>query len=1073
MDACALVGDPHRLLSTSHLVGHLIREIEASLRDVLRPLAQVAGTLEEPEDDEDRSTHKDQIRSILVLLDIPLENEVARKWLSQAGTYQGRVHRPALGAPRPFGPAFSIYFDDFESILDYVLNRMEANYAWVFVRVDDLAAKSPAQKADLDLLLTSVPQDVVALGRFFERVSDPSWLRLIRERGMFGSPPEPEINFEEGTVSFPPWPQSHFLVRMAPEVPDDVVEIVNNIPPTDNIYANAAIVDVARAVPIGKVDDLVPRLITALNAKYRMVFPFRMAELIGELSGSGDHTSAMELARAILSFEEQPLPPEEDANSARLRSIREPRLRVEEHLYGEILQRQVPRLVQAVGMPALDMLASLLEEAIVISSSEEMIEGHIDFSSIWCREVAPEGLSNDLGMKTHLTSALRDASVSRVEAAPRELRLLVESLEARQWSIFRRLALNLLRVHGAIDTSLVQERLIDPSIFSDFQLRPEYEKVLAGHFSALTEEAQLSILAMIEAEPDIDRHARWVRGMHGREPMDDETQAFVEMALLERLTPIADLLPEPWTTRYQQYLEAHGPHSSRVPPTSGGFIGERSPATAEELAGLDVDALVGYLDSFEPTGAFFDPSKTGLASRLMDVVTADPNRYLPFAERFEALDIEYVNGVLNGLVRAVMNGTEVDWDAVLGFCDTIVSKPRDPTGDEVGSRWGWTRLEVVRLLSTGLGSAHPLLPEHEDHVLSIFERISDDPHPTPADEAESSMSPEDLSLNSVRSRAIEAVLEYGVWKYRRDPGASFDEVIALVDRHLDPEVDPSLAVRFMIGRNFSNLIAFDRTWATTAAERIFPADEALRPLWSAAWDGYLWRGIHNKPTWLALENQYALAVSRIQPGTEERRQQGRDQSLANHLVNLYWAGEIGLHEGLLEDLLAVADESLRRCVLETVGRGIAQNGATIDDVVLERLVGLWNSRVDTVRSDPSGELSAFGWWFAAERVPVGQRIQGLRDALSLSGSAEPAHEVVEGLATLSAEHPRVAAELLVAMTGAEADGWRFTLWDGSASQIIKTSMASADPEAIRFAREAASRAAARGHAQWIQFLAEP
>jgi hypothetical protein len=222
---------------------------------------------------------------------------------------------------------------------------------------------------------------------------------------------------------------------------------------------------------------------------------------------------------------------------------------------------------------------------------------------------------------------------------------------------------------------------------------------------------------------------------------------------------------------------------------------------------------------------------------------------------------------------------------------------------------------------------------------------------------------------------------------------------------------------------------------------------------------------------LVLVDQYALAVRRFEPGSEERRQQGRGQSLANHLVNRYWAGEIGLQDGLLADLLAVADEELRRFVLESVGRGIAQNATTIDQVVLDRLVALWDSRVDAVRlHPPSGELKAFGWWFCAERLPVAQRLQGLRDALSLSGNAEPAHQVVEQLATLSTEHPREAAELLVDMTEAEADGWRFSLWDASASQIIKTAMASADPEAMRLAREAASRAAVRGHAQWLEFL---
>ena len=1075
LDACALMDDPLRFLSTSHLVGHLVREIEGSLRAVLTPLAQVAGTLDEPEGEGDGPSQKDQIRSILVLLEIPSDNEVGKMWLSQAGTYHRKGHRSALGAPRPLESLFSAFFDDFESILDYVLYRMEANYSWVFVRVDDLASRSPAQKGDLDLLLSSVPQDVVALSRFFERATDVSWLPLMRHRGLFSNPPPPDLDAGRGTVNFPPWPQTQLLVKLATTCPDDIADTVNSIPATDNVYVNAAIVEVAGALPIDRVPALLPRLMQTVKTKYRMSFPHRLGEIVGRLSDALLNDAALELAKTLLSFEEHPPPDEDDPHAELMRSMREPILRVDEHLYGDILQRQMPRLVQAVGMPALEMLAELLELAIIMSSSEEMVAGHIDYSSIWCREVAPEGLAHDLGTKSHLMSALRDGSVVHVEKTPGDLYGLVASLESREWSIFRRLALNVLRVHGALDIALVEARLVDPETFGDDQLRPEYERLLAAHFAGLTVDGKLAVLALIDLEPDVEHYAGWVRGTHDREPTVDETTAFTEMTVLGRLTPIADQLPGPWLARYEQYLEAHGPHPNRVLPTSGSFIGTRSPTTAEELSGLDVDALADYLAGFVPAGGFEAPSKVGLASTLMDVVAADPNRYLQCAERFAELDIEYVNGNLSGLNRAVNDGKDVDWERALDLFEAVVDRQQiaGPDGGNDDDRWGWTRLEVVRLLSTGFRSAKPLRPEHGDRVLAVIERVTNDPHPTPADEemyGPPNMSPEDLSLNSVRSRALEAVIEYGVWKYQLDPHSSFDDVIAVIDRHLDPATDPSLAVRSVIGRGFSNLVAFDRPWAESAASRIFPDDEELRPLWSAAWDGYLWRGLQNKPTWLALRDQYALAVRRVEPGNDERRQRGRDKALGNHLVSLYWSGEIGLEDGPLADLLAAADEELRHSLLEAVGRGLVPDGVPLEGPVLQRLLALWDSRVAVARTNPSAELSAFGWWFCSNQIPLAIRVQGLRDALALSGHAEPSHQVVECLAVSSSEHPREAAELLGGMTENEDEGWRFTIWDESAAKIIKTAAASGDLEALRLANEAASRAAARGHAQWLEFL---
>ncbi len=1077
LDACALMDEPFSFLSTSHLVGHLMREIEGSLRDVLRPLAQVGGTLDEPEENEDGPTHKEQIRSILLLLGIPSDNEVGRKWLSQAGTYQRKGHRPALGPPRPFETSFSAFFEDFEGILDYILYRMEASYSWVFFRVDELASRSPAKKSDLDLLLSSVPRDVVALSRFFERATDSSWLPLMRRRGMFSNPPSPELDSKQGTVNFPPWPQTQLLVRFASMLPDDVADTVKEIPPTDNVYVNAAIVDVAKALPIDRVPALLPRLVQTVKTKYRMGFPIRLGELIGRLSEASLNDAALELAKALLSFE-VPLPPDEDDPHAGLmRSTQEPALRIDVHLYKDILQRQLPRFVQAVGVPALDMLADLLEQAIISSSSEEMNSGHIDFSSIWCPEVASEWLYRDFRTKTHLTSALRDGTVAHISRRPGDLCVLVENLEARKWSIFRRLAFNVLQVHGAHDITLVEARLVDPDVFGDYQLRPEYERLLAAHFAGLTVEGQLAVLALIEHEPDTEQYARWFRTSHGREPTAEETTGFIEMTTLGRLTPIADHLPEAWRARYEQYLKAYGPHSSRVLPRSGGFIGARSPTTAEEIAGLDVDALIEYLTSFVPSGGFQDPSKEGMGSTFMEVFAAEANRYLPFAERFAALNIEYVNGIVNGLNRAVNDGKDINWDLALDLSEAIVHRATTFTdGNDGSDRWGWTRLEVVRLLSIGFRSARPLQPKHGERALAVIESVTNDPHPTPADEDKygpPNMSPEDLSLNSVRSRALEAVIEYGVWKQRRDPDSSFEDVISILERHLDPVTDPSVAVRSVIGRNFSNLVAFDRPWAENAASRIFPAGEELRHLWTAAWDGYLWRGLQNKPTWLALRDQYALAIRRVEPGNGELRQRGRDQALGNHLVSLYWSGEIGLEDGLFADLLAVADEELLRSLLETVGRCLVPDGPSLEEPVLRRLLTLWDSRVASARTNPSGELSAFGWWFCSNQIPLVVRLQGLRDALALSGHVEPAHQVVECLAALCFAHPRDAAELLGAMVENEDDGWRLTLWDKSAAQIIKTAVASGDPEAVRLACEAASRAAARGHSQWLEFPKTP
>jgi hypothetical protein len=1114
-DACALVDDPRELHSTTHIVSHLLREIESALRDVLTPFTQLAASEadESPYDPNEigrpsigealSQLHRDVVRTCRVVLGLPIDaptrpdvpkgqpegqgqrsnirailsalnispqDPVARKWLDLAGQFHGRAHRRALAEPRPVDDAFRQFFEDCEAILDYVLDRVDANYVNVFDVLDRLAAKSPVTKDDVKFLLGSVPQNAIALGRFYEAVSDPSWLHLLRRAGVFAAPPPPQLHEADNTVSFTAWPPMKYLIRLAPDYPEEVIATVNEIPSTENVYVNAAIVDVAQALPLAVIREVLPRMMAALDSPYKMAYPARMGRLIGRLASGGEISTAVELATGMLSFERS-TEDESEPETEMIRAMREPRLRIDEHTYGEILERQVPQLVSVAGTPAIALLADLLEEAVKVSSSIGMIEAHEDFSTVWRREVAPEGLSHDLGVKSQLTSTLRDGVVAQVASEPCELQGIVAQLEGRQWSIFRRLAMHLLALCGSQDMAAVESRLMDRESFDDEQLRPEYDRLLGAHFGVLSEGVQSAILEWIDEGRDLEYYASRVVANFDREPTEEEKRIYVEVWQLERLAPIADQLSDNWCARYEQLVGAYGPPRGAGGLVHSGAIGPRSPTTAEELAALDIEQLLQYLREFEPDGDFFGPSKNGLAVTLTEVVAANPGRYMSAAGEFGTLDVEYTHGFLSGVIRVLPSGVEINWSDVLDLCEAIVGHPRTTSdGDEIDNGWGWARQDVMRLLCMGFEAVHPLLEEHRERVFAAISAVATDPYPSPADEERfgpPNTSPDHLALNSVRPRAIDAAVQYAVWIYRRNPEDPFTEVIVLLEQHLDPDADPSVAVRSVFGSQFGNLVALNSTWAAGVAEKVFPAAVAQRPLWEAAWDAYLWRGIQNKPTWLTLRGQYALAVSRVEPGTDDRHQTSRDHALVQHLMNLYWAGELDLGEGLLGDLYAVADDDSRHLALETIGRSLAQDGPPLDEVVVDRLLALWDARVEVTRTHPTRELSAFGWWFCSSHIDVDRRIAGLRDALELSGSAEPAHMIIEQLGTLSAQLPHQAAELLAEMVEHEVEGWRLSLWDDGAATVIRAALASSNPATAQVAREVASRAAARGHPAWL------
>ena len=116
-DACRLIAYQSTLPSTTHIVSHLLREIESALRTVVRPLKGISAIKNQTENKEKekcrrkKNTHRKEILYILHALEIPQNDPVAIAWLGitrQNSTrgLKARAHRNSLALPRPFDSEF-------------------------------------------------------------------------------------------------------------------------------------------------------------------------------------------------------------------------------------------------------------------------------------------------------------------------------------------------------------------------------------------------------------------------------------------------------------------------------------------------------------------------------------------------------------------------------------------------------------------------------------------------------------------------------------------------------------------------------------------------------------------------------------------------------------------------------------------------------------------------------------------------------------------------------------------------------------------------------------------------------
>lgn len=923
---------------------------------------------------------------------------------------------------------------------------------------------------------------------FFDRLENPEWLEPLHKKGFFRHPPEP-IQDEKGeTIQFPPWPEGRYLARMAQHKPELVADIIENMDDTENAVVHGDLVDALLAMPPDVAPRLAERAARWAERPYWLL-PDKLGQLIEHWAKGGRTEEALRVARVLLELpdesrvqagpdEKYGLPPE-------------PRARFDTWNYGEILKKHFPQLVRAAGLRALELLCDLLETAIRLSRRRDDDPGPEDYSFIW--RPAIEDHPQDFGhtIKDALVSAVRDAAELVVRSGHGTIEEVVNTLESKRWKVFRRIALHVLREFPDQAEALAAARLTERSLFDDIGLQHEYVVLLQDRFPRLSRGDQRRILGWIKDGPD--------RGT-GQHPSDEEVARYREIWQRDWLARIGpNNLPGKWKERYRTLCGKYGePEHPEFPVyTEGVWVGPTSPKTADELKAMSVEEIVEFLKTWgPPDGPFGAPSREGLGRVLSSVVAEDPDRFAAEARRFQDLDPTYVRSLLSGLRDALKQGKALEWEPVLDLCTWVVSQPREIPGRQVRDMdadpdWGWTRKAIADLLAAGFKDRPGSVPMRlREKVWTILKPLTDDPDPTPEHEQRyggSNMDPATLSINTTRGGAMHAVVRYALWVRRHldreprpegRPQQGFEEmpeVREVLEAHLNPAREPSLAIRAVYGQWFPWLVLLDPDWARTHAARIFPQDQESVAFFEAAWNTYIAFCSPYDNVLEVLRPFYRLAVDRIGARHDDTRWfADPDERLAEHLLAFYWRGKLSLEDPLLVDFWRSAPAEVRAHAIAFVGQALQRTEQDIPAEILNRLKQLWEQRLAAAREaqDPRDfqkEVSAFGWWFASGKFDVGWALDQLFASLKLSDRAEPAHMVLETLSGTAQTHPQKSVKCLRLIAEGDRQGWELYAGREHIRQILQRGLA--NPHAREEAERLIHYLGSRGFLDFKDLLA--
>lgn len=1036
-DACRIMSGSTGLASQTHLAAHMLREIDGRIREVLRPMLSggAKASIKAARDD----THRAEIIADGAILG--LDGPSVEQWIEYALPLFKFAHRASLAGPRDIAE-FREHFSDGQAVLLAVLRRLEAIYVDAGPIARQLAAKPHPTGDDLSTLRSRIPHSKVVLGEFFSRAS-LAWFPLLRDAGYFRGP-DPREPDEEGLIRYVEWPPGRFLVRAANagELQPEVAEILDALE-TDNPEARDVTVEAALEMPAPVAARLAPKIAGYVRESGAWWVPRHSEELIEHLVDGGEIAAALEISDPLLDAQPR-------GADWRMR-----------HAFTDL----VPKLFPAAGIDGLAMLRGMLSEELTREGREVA-----DYSTIWRESIAG---GHDLQRRDLLVAAINGGAGSLVESGAVPLRDVVTALTVDGRAIFKRIALHVISEYP--EPEVAAEWLGDEEVFRDRNLEREYAELARAAFAPLEDDRKQQIFGWIHAGPT------W----RPQDLEEDDISDFDDYWRLRRLRALPEIRPE-WQERYEEMISRLGDPGDPLLATRVTIgSGTRSPIEKDAIASLGDDALLEFVDGWEPGDDWRGPSVEGLASALRDAAMQAPERFSNLLPEFLRRPSAYARHIVYGLEHVVQEGGALEWPPVLRFADGALARAGEGDGhidDDNDPTWTWARIEVLRLLLYAIERG-ALPSEHADAVWAILAPLTEDPDPTPESEDDDELrgsSVDVQSWNRVRSLATSAVIRFAAW-LRTQAGADMprqlpENVREVLERRIDPTHEKTRTVAVVFGRHFNQLYDLDPEWAAAHLREIFPDKNERRAAHRlAAWTAFVTGNRFWRESWdvLAPEYEHALRDLTSRPPVEEEDDSpdGDADALLGHLFGAYLADRVELSDqSLLGQLFDTAPLPIRARFLEMIGMDVS-NADEISPEVRDKLARLWEWRSEQVVADGNPtELAPFAWWFGSGNLDDHWSLEQLIRVLEAGGGVSYDYPVTQRLAELAdAELALVvhATALLIerAYTPQLVLGAQEEL-----RRILGAGLASADERVVAEARGTVSRLYAQRHVEFRQLI---
>ncbi len=919
----------------------------------------------------------------------------------------------------------------------------------IIAAIDRLLPIPHPKEQDILFLKSLLAKGWSSYSYFFGK-ADINWLAPLAEGQLFLDPSK-----------YQRWPASMYLAKMASKKPRQVMKIIESCPTTANQWVHDDFVQAAMNMPSGIGVKIIPIILLKgwLKTPNHTLLTNKVAEFMVKLAGENKIKEALTLARMLLDV----VLDKKRSGSKVARSTFG-----DDWHYKTIIEEKMDQLTLKAPKQLISIFSKNLEKALEIEDRGSKKSKTFDeYSYIWRPSLEVARMPDHEDVKNVLIDGILSVIQFVGENDPSKLRAISAIIRKHTHPIFRRIELHFYRLFPSIFPNEIRRLLTDDRAINAISLRREYLALLKDHFAGLSKSSQNKILKVINDGFALKKTEDW-----GAE----EFEAAKTNLQLIYLEPIVDQLPDELRDWYGKMTEKYGkPRDDRGGMTS--WSGPNSPVSTEDLGQKTAEDIIEYLATWIPPKERFagpSPSPEGLGRSLQTIVAQRSAEFSSVAELFLEKKVRpvYIYHLFYGLKESLKNNSCFDWDSIIVLCSKIIRlsdyssfpKPHD----NFEPSWSAVRKSMIDLIGDGLATAHCNIPfELRESILEIIKVISDDEDPTPEYEKEyggDNMDPVSLSINTVRGEAMHTAMKYALWCSRKlYPGKTappegqprlVPEVREVLDKHLDPLIDPSPTIRSVYGLYLPQLFYLDKDWVIKNQDNIFPKDPSNDHLWLAAWEAYLSNDI-TRNLFLILKEQYRRSISLLGTSSKKgHKYADLNQLLPQHLMIIF--AHESSYDDLLDEFFDTAPPEARGEAINFAGRAILRKQAgEISADTVQKFETLWGKRLNVPEEKrQKEELKQFGWWFVRNPFKREWVMKQLVRTLEITeGKIEPDHQIPEELTRYVDDFPIETIKALSLIAHGDAEGWEITSNQEEYRMIIQKAMVSGNPEAKQIATD--------------------